>query len=141
MRVNRYVLDSNIWISYFLNKNEQTLTDIVVDHWITFYYCDDLLTEIKRVLNYPHLKTYNINIPKAINFIRNIAVEFCLAYPIKHLIPDDENDNFVIALALQTNSGFVTSGDKHILSQKSALEARYKKLKILTKSQFENRFK
>lgn len=68
-------------------------------------------------------------------------MDFALAQPIKSYIPDDENDNYVVALALQTNSGFITSGDKHILSQKSFLETKYKKLKILTKSEFEKMFK
>lgn len=45
-----------------------------------------------------------------------------------------------IALALQTSSGFITSGDSDILSEKGNLEKKYKKLKILTKSEFEGMF-
>jgi predicted nucleic acid-binding protein len=41
---------------------------------------------------------------------------------------------------LQANAGFVTSGDRHILSQKSNLQKKYKKLKILTKTEFETMF-
>jgi hypothetical protein len=41
---------------------------------------------------------------------------------------------------LQTNSGFVTSGDKNILDEKENLEKKYSKLKILTKAEFESRF-
>ncbi|HEY5405436.1 MAG TPA: putative toxin-antitoxin system toxin component, PIN family [Ginsengibacter sp.] len=141
MRVNRYVLDANIWISYFITTKEQLLTDIVIEHRITFYYCEELIVEIKRVLAYPHLKKYHINIVKAIDFIKQIGVDFTLALPIKYYIPEDENDNYIVALALQTNSGFITSGDKHILDQKSSLEKKYKKLKILTKAEFEKMFK
>jgi uncharacterized protein len=46
----------------------------------------------------------------------------------------------VIALALQQNAGFVTSGDKHILSQKDILETKFKTLKIITKAEFERMF-
>ncbi|HEY5369185.1 MAG TPA: putative toxin-antitoxin system toxin component, PIN family [Hanamia sp.] len=141
MRVNRYVLDANIWVSYLITNNEQILTNIVIEHRITFYYCPELIIEINRVLDYPHLKKHHINIGNAINFIKQIGVDFTLARPIKSYIPDDENDNYIVALALQTNSGFITSGDKHILSQKSFLETKYKKLKILTKSEFEKMFK
>jgi uncharacterized protein len=63
-----------------------------------------------------------------------------LQYPIKSYIPDDENDNYLIALALQNSAGFITSGDKHILSQKQTLENKFKKLKIITKLEFENMF-
>lgn len=141
MRVNRYVLDANIWVSYLITNKEQILTNIVIEHRMTFYYCSELLVEIKRVLGYAHLKKYHINIGNAINFIKQIGVDFVLVQPIKSYIPDDENDNYIVALALQTNSGFITSGDKHILSQKPFLETKYKKLKILTKAEFEKMFK
>ena len=126
MRVNRYVLDANIWISYFITNTERKLTDIVIEHQITFYYCQELLTEIKLVLGYPHLIKYHINIHAAIKYITLIGVYVTLDQPIKSYIPADANDDYVIALALQTNSGFITSGDRHILSQKSILESKYK---------------
>lgn len=141
MRVNRFVLDANIWISYLITNTEPKLTKIVIEHRITFYYCEELLTEIKRVLAYPHLEKYHINIDEANKYIKQIGVHFLLAKPIKPYIPADENDDYLIALALQTNSGFITNGDRHILSQKSILESKYKKLKILTKAEFEKRFK
>jgi predicted nucleic acid-binding protein len=47
-----------------------------------------------------------------------------LAYPIKRYIPQDENDDYLIALALQTSSGYITSGDDDILSEKNNLERR-----------------
>lgn len=67
------------------------------------------------------------------------AIHFPLSYPIKNYIPDDENDNYIIALALQINSGFITSGDSHILLQKLTLEQKHTKLKIITKAEFEER--
>ena len=62
-------------------------------------------------------------------------------YPIKRYVPADENDDYLIALALQTSSGFITSGDDDILSEKANLEKKYKKLIILTKKEFEEMFK
>jgi len=72
--------------------------------------------------------------------VKDISVHVELAYPIKNYIPGDENDNYIIALALQTNAGYITSGDKHILSEKVKLENKFKKLRILTKSEFEKLF-
>lgn len=72
--------------------------------------------------------------------MREFTEPYQLVYPLKKYLSGDENDNYVIALALQTNSGFVTSGDKHILAEKENLEAKYKKLKIIPKAQFERRF-
>jgi len=65
---------------------------------------------------------------------------YTLAYPIKRYIPTDIDDDYLIALALQTSSGFITSGDRNILSEKARLEKKFKKLKILTKAEFEEMF-
>jgi len=90
---------------------------------------------------YPHLIKYHINTTEAISYIEQIGVDFTLSQPIKSYIPEDKNDDYIVVLALQTNSGFITSGDRHILSQKPLLEAKYKKLQILTRNEFENMFK
>jgi uncharacterized protein len=134
------VLDANIWVSYFLSNNLLTLISAVSINKITLFYCDELLIEIERVLNYPHLKKREINIRKALKFIQEIGTVAELVYPIKNYIPDDNDDSYIIALALQQNAGFVTSGDRHILSQKDILENKYKKLKIITKAEFERMF-
>jgi len=57
-----------------------------------------------------------------IDFIKMAAIRHELTYPIRSYIPGDKDDNYIVALALQTNSGFITSGDSHILSQKEKLE-------------------
>ena len=140
MRVNRFVLDANIWISYAISDNLHILTDITKSSKISLIICDELITELKRVLTYPHLQKHHIDVSGFIGFVKDISVFAELSYPIKNYIPGDENDNYIIALALQTNAGYITSGDKHILSEKANLESRFKKLRILTKAEFEKRF-
>lgn len=140
MRVNRFVLDNNIWISYFITNNQQKIIDIIDLYEIDIFSCDELMNEFVAVLNYEHIKKYRINIPSAVNLLKEITTHFSITYPIKNYIPDDENDNYVIALALQVNAGFVTSGDSHILGQKENLENRFRKLRIISKAEFENMF-
>lgn len=140
MRVNRFVLDANIWVSYLITETEQKLIDIVADNDLTVFRCNELLMEIGRVLNYPHLKKYNVDVFYALRVVKGSTVPFEITYPIKRYIPTDENDNYLIALALQTSSGFITSGDSDILSEKANLEKKFKKLKILTKAEFEEMF-
>jgi uncharacterized protein len=121
--------------------NEQSLIDIINKNDLTIFSCDELLEEFERVLNYPHIKKFNVNIPYAVKAVKNIATHYKLTYPIKRYIPIDEKDDYLIALALQTSSGFITSGDDDILSEKVNLKRKYKKLKIITKAEFERRFK
>jgi uncharacterized protein len=140
MRNKKFVLDANIWVSYFISNNLLVLISAISINKITIFYCTELLIEIERVLNYPHLKKREINIKKALKFIQDIGTQSELIYPIKNYIPEDSDDSYVIALALQQNAGSVTSGDKHILSQKDILENKFKKLKIITKAEFERLF-
>ncbi len=140
MRVKKYVLDANIWISYFISKQEEILASIILENELVIFFCDELIVEIKRVLTYQHLQKFEIDEKKVIDFIEMSAIPYSLIYPVKQYIPGDKDDNYILALALQTNSGFITSGDKHILSQKQTLEKKYSKLKILTKAQFEKKF-
>lgn len=98
------------------------------------------MTEISRVLKYAHLLKYNVNVSYALKLVKALTVHFEITYPIKRLIAADENDDYLIALALQTSAGFLTSGDNDILREKETLERKYKKLKILTKIEFEAMF-
>ena len=72
--------------------------------------------------------------------VKTATTYYELSYPIKRYIPEDKADDYLIALALQTSSGFVTTGDNHILLEKEILEKKYKKLKILTMAEFEEMF-
>jgi putative PIN family toxin of toxin-antitoxin system len=69
MRVKRFVLDANIWISYIITGRENDLLRIKIDNKVTLLICDELLTELERVLEYPQLKKYKINTKEALRFI------------------------------------------------------------------------
>ncbi len=140
MRADRFVLDNHIWISYLITKKEKKLVDIIADHVLVVFSCNELLIEIEWVLRYPRLKKYNINVPYALKVVKSATTYYELSYPIKCYVPNDKDDDYLIALALQTLSGFITTGGNHILLEKEALEKKYKKLKILTMAEFEEMF-
>jgi hypothetical protein len=141
MRINKFVLDNNIWVSYFITKRIRELLEIIDKNELTVFSCNELLEEMKQVLDYTHLKKFQINVSYALKVMKDATVHHQLVYPIKRYIPTDENDDYLIALAIQTSSGFITSGDTDILNEKANLERKYKKLKILTKAEFEKMFK
>jgi putative PIN family toxin of toxin-antitoxin system len=140
MRNKRFVLDPNIYISYFISRNQNTLAALAIKHKLEFVVCDELIAEFRRVLGYPRLAKFKIDIKQAVNFVITLGTSYTLGRPVRRYIPQDENDDYLIALALQTSSGYITSGDDDILSEKENLERKYKKLKILTKAEFELMF-
>jgi putative PIN family toxin of toxin-antitoxin system len=128
------------WVSYFFTKRDQDLLEIIDKNELIVFSCDELIQELRTVLNYPHLKKYLVNVSEAVRVLRSATFHFKITYPIKRYVPLDENDDYLIAFALQTSSGFITSGDSDILSEKATLEKKYKRLKILTKVEFEEMF-
>ena len=78
---------------------------------LTIYSCDELINELQNVLSREYLKKYEINVPEAVKIHRRATIRFKLTYPFQIYIPRDQYDDYLIALALQTNSGFITSGD------------------------------
>ena len=56
MRKDRFVLDSNIWISYLITQTEQRLVDIINNNDLIIFSCEELFEELNRVLNYSHLQ-------------------------------------------------------------------------------------
>ena len=64
MRANRFVLDANIWVSYLITETEQHLIDIIADNDLTVFRCEELLAEVVRVLQYPRLVKYDVNVSK-----------------------------------------------------------------------------
>jgi putative PIN family toxin of toxin-antitoxin system len=129
MRNKQFVLDPNIYISYFISRNQNYLATTILRHKIVLVICNELIAEFKKVLEYPRLGKYNIDKKLAIKFLQTTGTIYKLNYPIKRYIPQDENDDYLIALALQTSSGFITSEDDDILSEKINLERKISKVK------------
>ena len=140
MRSKRLVLDPNIYVSYLITGKANYLNLIVLQHRIEFIVCQELLDEIERVLKYPRLQKFGVKTRRSIQFIKDISTTEVLQHPIKRYIPEDENDDYLVALALQHSAGFVCSGDQDILSEKMNLEKQFPKLKIITKKEFEEMF-
>lgn len=52
----KVVIDTNIWVSYFINARTDYLVKWIIDHDIAVYTSDYLAREIEEVLNRPKFK-------------------------------------------------------------------------------------
>ena len=93
MRNKRFVLDPNIYISYFISRNQNALAALAIKHKLELVICDELLAEFRRVLGYPRLTKFKIDIKQAVKFVTTLGTAYTLAYPIKRYIPQAENDD------------------------------------------------
>ena len=128
----KIIFDTNIWISYFIKKSFNELTDILLDEKYKIIFSDDLLIEIisvlkrkkfKRIIKEDHLKE-----------ISNLLLFRSKFYKIKNEIENisrDPKDNFILDLASISKTDYIITGDKDLL----VLE-KYRKTKIINWNNF-----
>ena len=73
MRNRRFVLDPNIYISYFISRNQNALAFLAIKHKLEFVICDELISEFKRVLGYPRLAKFKKDVKLAVKFVTTIG--------------------------------------------------------------------
>ena len=128
------VLDTNVLISFLLTHGE-TISR-VLDAWeqdkFTLCVSPQILAEIRRVLEYPHLKS-RIKPEEAQALLDNLGSDALLAEGTMATLgatPDPKDDMF-IACAIESKADYVGSGDPHLIK----LE-RYERIRIVTPAQF-----
>ena len=115
MHQNRYVLDTNIWISYFLNGQLLQFYEALSKNKIELFTSKFLVEEITEVIHRKKIAKYLASTPK-------VYIEFHKAICNKVDPPrlftglPDSDDNFLIDLAIQAQAPRIVTGDKKLLT-------------------------
>ena len=132
----RIIIDVNLWISFAIAKGIKTRFEEVLSHpQISIISSDIMIEELTRVLQYPKIKklTNTINGFSSEVFIDLHRKSTCKITPktIVELSPD-ENDNYLLSLAVDGKAHYLITGDKpHLLNFKI-----YNKTQIVTFAEF-----
>lgn len=113
MAKNNVVLDTNIWVSAIITRDENHLKEFITINEIRVYICPEMLLELKDVLDRAKFKKY---LSKPIyNHIEDIK-QICVVKKIfkRYNKAPDKDDNYLYDLCLATESILVT-GDKLLL--------------------------
>ena len=112
---NKTVFDVNVWLSYFISGKSEKIIDMMENNDVFFYRSEELMSELKDVINRPKFAKYFPNGTEIyISFVEQVA-EFFRTQPIFDQCPDPK-DNYLFDLAYQSNSNFLVSGDKTMLA-------------------------
>jgi uncharacterized protein len=122
----KILIDTNIWISYLIGKTLAQLKEVIDNPKIEIIVTDELISEIAETFERKHLVKYfkNDKFTDFWDYLNNISLNIKIDN-----IPDicrDVDDNYLLALADQTDCDFIITGDKDLL----VLE-QYKGVKIL----------
>jgi putative PIN family toxin of toxin-antitoxin system len=130
----RVVLDTNVYVSFLLTRGA-TISHIL-DAWeedtFTLLISPQMLVEIRRVIEYPHLKArIKPHEAKALlEALENDAVMLEGKLALTGVTPDPKDD-MVIACGVEGKADYVVSGDPHLLKIK-----QYTGVQIVSPAEF-----
>jgi putative PIN family toxin of toxin-antitoxin system len=130
------VLDTNQFVSSLITK--KGISARLVQAWRDSAYIlitsREILEELRRVLEYPHIMDkYHLtddDINALFTLIHHEAVVLT-EVPELDIIKDDPEDNKILACAVKARAQYIVSGDQHLLAL-----AEYKKTSIVTAREF-----
>lgn len=129
-KIKRFVLDTNVWISYCINSELEWLAKYIIQNRLIVYASPLLIAEIRKVFNYPKVKKLLSEPP---SFYVNIILTLVLVKQDVEIIVQspDPNDDFLINFAKEVNAKAIVCGDKELLNWKKS------PVKLISKKEFE----
>jgi uncharacterized protein len=116
----KVVLDTNILISALIwGGLPAQLIQAAVDEKITLYTSPQLLSELREVINRPHLAARLLakqsSAAQALMFYQGLAISVSpLNTP--RVVPTDADDDHVVAAAVAARANIIVSGDSDLLN-------------------------
>lgn len=130
----RVVLDTNVYVSFLLTRGP-TISH-VLDAWeentFTLLISPQVLAEIRRVLEYPHLKA-RIKPHEAKALLEALESDALMIEGNLALtgVTPDPKDDMVIACGVEGKADYIVSGDPHLLKIK-----QYSDVQIVSPAEF-----
>ena len=132
----KVVVDTNQFVSALISKKGPSarLLDLWRQQHFILVTSPEIILEIKKVLEYPHIsqkyKLAKAEIHSLLLLIEHEAVVLS-SLPAVHIIKEDPDDNKFLACALAAKAEYIVSGDRHLLSLGS-----YQSIAIVTVKDF-----
>lgn len=134
--MKKVVLDTNILVSRLISPKgvPAKIVKALQEKRFILVTSEELLSELKRTLNYPKIKrNYKLEDRDINKYIKNLSIFSELVSPKEKLriIKDDPDDNRFIESAVSGKATYIVSGDKHLLELEE-----YEGIKLITPRQF-----
>ena len=111
----RIILDTNIWVSYFIGRNADEIALTILNHNLKVFSCIELEAEVVDVLSRAKFKKLiRLETDRYLFFLRSLTQSVQINKRFKGC-PDDKDD-FLFDWGIQTNSDFLITGDKRLLA-------------------------
>jgi putative PIN family toxin of toxin-antitoxin system len=128
---DRIVVDTNLWLSFLITKNNSALDKIFLDDFVILLYTQELIDEFITVANRSKFTRYfdNDDLQRLLLSMsrRSIFIDTTSSVDICR----DPKDNFLLALSKDGKASHLITGDKDLLELK-----KFGKTRILTMREY-----
>jgi uncharacterized protein len=112
----KVIIDTNLWISFLIGKELANLKQLIVDRTIQVVLCEQIIEEINLVTQRPKLQKYfpATKVQELLELLRIIGLWIEVISEVS--ICRDAKDNYLLALAKDSQADFLITGDGDLLS-------------------------
>ncbi|MDJ1179223.1 putative toxin-antitoxin system toxin component, PIN family [Roseofilum sp. BLCC_M91] len=112
----KVIIDTNLWISFLIGKELGNLKELLVSQSIEVVLCEQIKEEINRVTQRPKLQKYFSaeKVQELLEFLGIIGVSIDIVSEVS--VCRDAKDNFLLALAQDSQADFLITGDADLLT-------------------------
>jgi len=109
------IIDTNLWISFLIGKQLGGLKELIVESKIKPVFSEQIFNEIQIVSERPKLQKYfpANKVRELIHFLKAVGVVIEIQSTVTAC--RDQKDNFLLALAKDSNADFLITGDQDLL--------------------------
>jgi len=131
MQGEKLVIDTNVWISYFLGGKTTNLTKAILDFELEVFTNQQLIAELKDVLQRPKLcKLLKLPISSYLDIHQSLTIYCTEPFERVEGIPDTK-DEFLFALGIKKKANYLITGDQGLCDLKV-----FQSIKIITWKEF-----
>ena len=112
----KVIIDTNLWISFLIGKELANLKQLIVDRTIQVVLCEQIIEEINLVTQRPKLQKYfpATKVQELLELLRIIGLWIEVTSEVS--ICRDPKDNYLLALAKDSQADFLITGDADLLT-------------------------
>ena len=116
MQKTKLIIDTNIWVSYFMGKKIRAYLDkIIADERFDFYISQNGLDELQQVLSRSKFQKYIT--PVQIESLIVLLLRRCILVNVVTAVQlsRDAKDDFLLALSTTCQADYLLTGDEDLL--------------------------
>ena len=133
-KVNRIIIDTNLWISFLITKDFSKLDEIIFSRYGILVFSQELLEEFLEVAKRPKFRRFfsTEHIEEILETIHEYA-DFVKVHT-KVEVCRDIKDNFLLSLSIDGNADYLLTGDKDLLELEKFGETNIKTISSFLES-------